>query len=90
MRVAVLGGGRSSEHEVSLASAEAVRAGLLAGGHEPVDVRIARDGRWSRDGDRLALEPGDGLLGEHDDVHGAGVRRTGRRRGGGAAVFRPS
>ncbi len=63
MRVAVLGGGRSSEHDVSLASAEAVRAGLLAGGHEPVDVRIARDGRWSRDGDRLALEPGDGLLG---------------------------
>ena len=63
MRVAVLGGGRSSEHEVSLASAEAVRAGLVAGGHEPVDVRIARDGRWSRDGEGLALEPGGGLLG---------------------------
>ena len=62
MRVVVLGGGRSSEHEVSLASAAAVRAGLLAGGHEPVDVRVARDGRWSRDGDALALQPGAGLL----------------------------
>jgi D-alanine-D-alanine ligase len=63
VKVAVLGGGRSSEHEVSLASAAAVRAGLTAGGHVPVDVRIGRDGRWSRDGDRLALEPGGGLLG---------------------------
>jgi D-alanine-D-alanine ligase len=61
--VAVLGGGRSSEHEVSLASAEAVRAGLAEGGHEPVDVRIARDGRWSCDGRGLAVEPGGGLLG---------------------------
>ena len=63
MRVAVLAGGRSSEHEVSLASAEAVRAGLVAGGHEPLDVRLDRDGGWSRDGDPLLLEPGGGLLG---------------------------
>ena len=63
VRVAVLAGGRSSEHDVSLASAEAVRAGLVAGGHEPVDVRLSRDGGWSRDGESLALEPGRGLLG---------------------------
>jgi D-alanine-D-alanine ligase len=63
MRVAVLAGGRSSEHEVSLASAESVRAGLAEGGHEPVDVRIGRDGRWTSGGEAVSLEPGEGLLG---------------------------
>jgi D-alanine-D-alanine ligase len=63
MRVAVLAGGRSSEHDVSLASAESVRAGLAEGGHEPVDVRIGRDGRWTNGGEPLHLEPAAGLLG---------------------------
>jgi len=63
VKVAVLAGGRSSEHDVSLASAEAVREGLEQGGHEAVDVRISREGRWSHDGEPLALEPGAGLLG---------------------------
>jgi len=63
MRVAVLGGGRSSEHEVSLASAAAVSEGLRAGGHEPVEVVIARDGRWLQGGEELSLKPGRGLLG---------------------------
>jgi D-alanine-D-alanine ligase len=63
VRVAVLGGGRSSEHEVSLASAASVREGLAAGGHEPLDVRISRDGRWTHEGEPLRLEPGAGLLG---------------------------
>jgi D-alanine-D-alanine ligase len=63
MRVAVLAGGRSSEHEVSLESATAVRAGLADAGHEVVDVLLARDGSWSTDGEPVALEPGRGLLG---------------------------
>jgi len=63
VRVAVIGGGRSSEHEISLASADAVRKGLEAGGHEALDVRIDRAGRWTRDGQPLALEPAGGLLG---------------------------
>jgi D-alanine-D-alanine ligase len=62
VRVAVLAGGRSSEHEISLASAESVRAGLADGGHEPVAVEISREGRWSSGGEPLALEPGGGLL----------------------------
>ncbi|HEY1774528.1 MAG TPA: D-alanine--D-alanine ligase family protein [Solirubrobacteraceae bacterium] len=62
MRVAVLGGGRSSEHEVSLASAAAVREGVRAGGHEAIEVLIARDGRWLLDGEELSLTPGRGLL----------------------------
>jgi hypothetical protein len=63
LRVAVLAGGRSSEHEVSLASGEAVRDGLLAAGHDVVWVEIARDGTWTGDGETLSLTPGAGLLG---------------------------
>ena len=63
MRIAVLGGGRSSEHDVSLASAESVRAGLAEAGHEALDVRIDRGGAWSHEGRPLQLEPGGGLLG---------------------------
>jgi D-alanine-D-alanine ligase len=63
VRVAVLGGGRSSEHDVSLASAASVREGLVEAGHEPLDVRIARDGRWTFDDAPLRLEPSGGLLG---------------------------
>ena len=63
MKVAVLGGGRSSEHEVSLASAAAVREGLSGAGHEAVDVRIGHDGAWAAGGKPVSLTPGGGLLG---------------------------
>jgi D-alanine-D-alanine ligase len=63
VKVAVLGGGRSSEHEVSLASAAAVREGLDGAGHEAVDVRIDRDGGWAAGGTPVTLTPGGGLLG---------------------------
>jgi D-alanine-D-alanine ligase len=63
VRVAVLSGGRSSEHDVSLSSGEAVRAGLAEGGHEVLDVRLSRQGRWLFEGNPLSLEPGAGLLG---------------------------
>ncbi len=65
LTVAVLAGGRSSERDVSLSSAAAVRDGLRAGGHEPVWVEIGRDGAWRRDGDGepLRATPGGGLLG---------------------------
>jgi len=63
VRVAVLGGGRSSEHEISLASAASVRAGLAEAGHEVVDVRLSRAGAWSSDGGPVAIEAGAGLLG---------------------------
>jgi D-alanine-D-alanine ligase len=63
MRVAVLCGGRSSEHEVSLRSGEAVARGLEQAGHEPVRVTIAREGPWSYENGPVALAPGAGLLG---------------------------
>ncbi|HEV7772010.1 MAG TPA: D-alanine--D-alanine ligase family protein [Conexibacter sp.] len=62
-RVAVLGGGRSSEHDVSLASAASVRAGLERARHEVVAVDVSRSGEWSYDGVPVALTPGGGLLG---------------------------
>jgi D-alanine-D-alanine ligase len=63
MLVAVLSGGRSSEHEVSVRSGAAVAAGLEAAGHEVIPVRIERDGRWCRDGSDIELVAGRGLLG---------------------------
>jgi D-alanine-D-alanine ligase len=63
LKVAVLAGGRSSEHEVSLSSATAVREGLLAAGHEVVWVEIGRDGVWRDEGgERLSVSPGAGLI----------------------------
>ena len=63
MIVAVLSGGRSSEHEVSLASGASVAAGLRDGGAVVLEVLLRRDGTWTLDGEELALTPGGGLLG---------------------------
>jgi D-alanine-D-alanine ligase len=65
LTVAVLAGGRSSEHDVSLSSGAAVHEGLLAAGHDVVSVQIDREGAWRRNGEgkQLALTPGAGVLG---------------------------
>jgi D-alanine-D-alanine ligase len=63
MRVAVLGGGTSSEHEVSLRSAASVAGGLREAGHETVEVTIAKDGSWSAEGEDVSFSPGAGMLG---------------------------
>ena len=62
MRVAVLSGGRSSEHDVSLSSGAGVREGLAEAGHDVLDVRVERDGTWWHEGAELELRPGRGLL----------------------------
>ena len=46
VRVAVLMGGRSSEHEISIASARSVIAALDPARYEVATVAIERDGRW--------------------------------------------
>ena len=63
MIVTVLAGGRSSEHDVSLAGGAAVAEGLRSAGHEVLEVTLERDGTWLHDGEELALAPGRGLLG---------------------------
>ncbi len=65
LRVAVLGGGRSSEHEVSLVSAASVADGLELAGHEVRRIEIGRDGVWREEGVVLALSPGQGFEGAH-------------------------
>jgi D-alanine-D-alanine ligase len=46
-RIAVLSGGRSSEHEISLASARSVAAALAARGADVVSIAIDRDGAFA-------------------------------------------
>ena len=52
VRVMVVFGGRSGEHEVSLASARAIME-ALKGRHEVVPVGITRSGRWISAGDPM-------------------------------------
>ena len=47
LRVGIIYGGRSGEHEVSLASAAAVFQNLDRARYEPVPIRIEKDGRWT-------------------------------------------
>jgi D-alanine-D-alanine ligase len=55
LRVGVIYGGRSGEHEVSLASAAAVFQNLDRTRYEPVAIRIEKDGRWALPNDPPAL-----------------------------------
>ncbi len=59
----MLSGGRSSEHEVSLASGRSVSAALRDAGHDVVDVLIDAAGVWRHAGEEVAVRLGRGLLG---------------------------
>jgi D-alanine-D-alanine ligase len=66
LRVGVFAGGRSAEHEVSIASAEAVLRAIDRSRFEPYLVYIDRDGRWllpSGPAPELATTSLAGLLG---------------------------
>ena len=69
-RVGVIFGGRSGEHEVSLASAASVIAALERRGHHVVPIGIARDGRWVVGGDpmRALAEQARGALPGGDET----------------------
>ena len=62
LRVALLAGGRSSEHDISLLSARSVLEALDPERYEVVNVAIGRDGRWSLDlgGHALVSDTGTG------------------------------
>jgi D-alanine-D-alanine ligase len=47
LRVGVIYGGRSGEHEVSVASAASIIRHLDRTRYEPVPIRIEKDGRWT-------------------------------------------
>ena len=69
IRVAVLAGGRSSEHDISLASARSVLEALDTESYEVVTVAIGRDGRWE-------LGSGDGSVAETLPVPAANAPAT--------------
>jgi D-alanine-D-alanine ligase len=72
IRVAVLAGGRSSEHDISLASARSVLAALDPERYEAVTVKIGRDGRWELGSGNGAAELGPGESGETLPVTASG------------------
>jgi len=69
LRVAVLAGGRSSEHDISLASARSVLESLDPERYDVVTVAIGRDGRWE-------LGTGDGSVAETLPVPAANAPAT--------------
>lgn len=92
MKVGVLFGGRSAEHEISILSARNVIAALDPERFEPVPVGITRDGRWIEQSvQRLLCDKGDPravqLAGEGPEISLLPMRRddshftTARERG---------
>jgi D-alanine-D-alanine ligase len=55
LRVGVLFGGRSGEHEVSLISARGVMQAIDKDKYEVVPIGVTKEGRWIMDGDPLYL-----------------------------------
>jgi len=60
IRIGVIFGGRSGEHEVSLQSAQSVMRAMDRQKYEILPIGITKDGRWIASGDPMqALEAGD-------------------------------
>jgi D-alanine-D-alanine ligase len=57
LRVGVIFGGRSGEHEVSLRSAESIINAIDKSRYEVVPIAISQEGRWLVSGDATALLP---------------------------------
>jgi D-alanine-D-alanine ligase len=89
LRIGVLFGGRSGEHEVSLASAASVIRALDPEKYEAVPIGIAKDGRWLvgakghkmlsdvlKSGDRVSLPPDPTAGALVPIAHGSGTSVT--------------
>src|ERR1700739_2367412 len=57
IRIGVLFGGRSSEHEISLRSALTVMSSMDTARYEVVPIGIGRDGRWYLRADAIRMLP---------------------------------
>ncbi len=79
IRVAVIFGGRSAEHEISLLSAQNVVASLDTSKYEPVLIGIDRSGRWFlNEGTMHLLDASDaGRIRLADDASEVGLVSTG-------------
>jgi len=77
LRVGIIYGGRSGEHEVSVASAAAIFKHLDRERYEPIPIRIEKDGRWTiADRPPVALAAAEVI--EQARVQGAHAARPGR------------
>ena len=68
LRVGVIYGGRSGEHEVSLASAAAVFKNLDLQRYEAVPIKIEKDGRWTLPARPPALTSAAEVIAARDDA----------------------
>src|SRR5688572_33204366 len=68
LRVGIIYGGRSGEHEVSIASAAAVVQNLDKQRYEAIPIRIEKDGRWLL-ADRLPVSSSAAEVIEHARTH---------------------
>ncbi len=71
IRIGLIFGGRSGEHEVSLASAESVMANLDRDKYEVVPIGITKEGSWL-----LGMEPRALLAAEQSASHDASLEDT--------------
>ena len=77
LRVGVIYGGRSGEHEVSVASAASIMKHLDRARYEPVPIRIEKDGRWTlADKAPTVIKAADVI--EHSRLQAARPTRPGR------------
>lgn len=74
IRIAVLMGGRSDEHDVSLVSGASVAKALDPDRYAVNPVLIGKDGRWSLDGEPVALVPGSNRTGALVSLSGGPTR----------------
>ncbi|REE95213.1 D-alanine--D-alanine ligase family protein [Thermomonospora umbrina] len=72
-RIVVIGGGESAEHDVSLATAEAVAEALRSGGFAVDELTIDRDGIWRRGADALGSRTIGSLAGALNVIERADV-----------------
>jgi D-alanine-D-alanine ligase len=77
LRIGVIYGGRSGEHEISVASAASVIKSLDRSRYEPVPIRIEKDGRWVL-ADRAPTASSAAEVIEQARVQGTRVLRPGR------------
>jgi D-alanine-D-alanine ligase len=77
LRVGIIYGGRSGEHEVSIASAAAVVQNLDKQRYEAIPIRIEKDGRWML-ADRLPTSASAAEVIEQGKAHAGRLSRGGR------------
>ena len=88
IRIAVLFGGRSGEHEVSLRSAESVLQALDPQKYDVVPIGITHEGRWLSSGNPMkALAPKETIQKELADGKPAAISAEVRTAGGFDVVF---